>query len=177
MKISHREKWLISIACASLFIALGWYIIDLKLPDYHAQKIEIDRIKNQLIRDQKRISMQPGWMDQLQLLQKELRVFKSNDKSIAPQLMQAIKIISDRHQLEITRNQPYAEKPTGNLYEMDINCTWQGNLSSITGFLVDLQQQGVRYDIRTLNILPNGKKKGQLKGTMLIQCAYIKGEL
>ena len=53
----------------------------------------------------------------------------------------------------------------------------QGNLAAITGFLVDLQQQGVRYDVRTLNILPNGKKKGQLKGTMLIQCAYIKGEL
>jgi hypothetical protein len=177
MKISHREQWLISIASASLFVALTWYIVDLKLPDYRAHKIEIDRIEHQLVRDQRRISMQQDWIDQLEILQQELRIFKADDKSIAPQLMQAIKVISDRHQLDITRNQPYAEKPTGNLYEMDINCTWQGNLAAITGFLVDLQQQGVRYDVRTLNILPNGKKKGQLKGTMLIQCAYIKGEL
>ena len=62
MKISHREQWLISIAIASLFVALTWYIVDLKLPDYRAHKIEIDRIEHQLVRDQRRINMQQDWM-------------------------------------------------------------------------------------------------------------------
>ena len=64
--------------------------------------------------------------------------------------MQTIKRISPLNmEFRITRNQPYAEKPTGDLFEMGINCTWQGDLPSIIGFLTELQQKGVQYDVRT----------------------------
>ena len=59
---------------------------------------------------------------------------------------------------------------------MGINCTWQGELPSIIGFLTELQQKGVQYDVRTLNISPEGTKSGRLKGNMVIHCAYIKAD-
>ena len=91
--------------------------------------------------------------------------------------MKTIKAISSEHELEITRSQPYGEKPTGNLFELGINCTWQGTLEALVGFLTDLQQQGVRYDIRTLNIQPVGKNSGKLKGNIVINCAYTRQTL
>jgi hypothetical protein len=89
--------------------------------------------------------------------------------------MKIIKEISVRYGLDITRNQPYSEKPTGDLFELGINCTWQGSLDAIVGFLTDLQQQGVNYDVRQLNVSPAGRNSGNLKGNMVIHCAYTRG--
>ncbi len=88
--------------------------------------------------------------------------------------MKIIKSISRNHGLDITRSQPYGEKPTGDLFELGINCTWQGNLDSMVGFLADLQKQGVRYDVRTLNVKPLGRNTGKLTGNMVIHCAYTR---
>ena len=44
----------------------------------------------------------------------------------------------------------------------------------MVGFLTDLQQQGVRYDVRQLNVTPVGKNTGNLKGNMVIHCAYTR---
>ena len=113
-------------------------------------------------------------MEELNALQRNLQIFDLKQKSVSPQLMQTIKNIATKHGVRITRNQPYAEKPTGDLFEMGINCTWQADLNAIIGFLTEMQQKGVQYDIRTLNISPEGKNTGRLKGNMVIHCAYIK---
>ncbi len=101
-------------------------------------------------------------------------MFDINQKSVSPELMKTIKEISSAHGLDINRNQPRGEKPIGDLFELAINCTWQGGLEAMVGFLTDLQQQGVRYDVRSLNIKPLGNKSGDLSGNMLIHCAYTK---
>ena len=176
MKISEREMILLVLLTGTVLFGGTWYYVDSKLPEYKNKQIEIERLEAQLRLDQRRISMQKNWMDTLQSLQKDLQIFDLKQKSVSPQLMQTIKNISTKHGIRITRNQPYAEKPTGDLFEMGINCTWQGELTSIIGFLTELQQKGVQYDVRTLNISPEGTKSGRLKGNMVIHCAYIKAD-
>jgi hypothetical protein len=176
MKISEREMILLVLSIATILFGGTWYYVDSKVPEYKNKRIEIERLEAQIRLDQRRISMQKDWIDTLNSLQKDLQVFDIKQKSVSPQLMQIIKNISTKHGIRIIRNQPYAEKPTGDLFEMGINCTWQGDLPSIVGFLTELQQKGVQYDIRTLNISPEGKKSGRLKGNMVIHCAYIKAD-
>jgi hypothetical protein len=176
MKISEREMILLVLSIATILFGGTWYYVDSKVPEYKNKRIEIERLEAQIRLDQRRISMQKDWIDTLNYLQKDLQVFDIKQKSVSPQLMQIIKNISTKHGIRIIRNQPYAEKPTGDLFEMGINCTWQGDLPSIVGFLTELQQKGVQYDIRTLNISPEGKKSGRLKGNMVIHCAYIKAD-
>ena len=174
MKISEREMILLALSIGTILFGGTWYYVDSKIPEYKNKRIEIERLEGQIRLDKVRISMQKNWMDKLNSLQKDLHVFDIKQKSVSPQLMQIIKNISTKHGVRITRNQPYAEKPTGDLFEMGINCTWQGDLPSIIGFLTELQKKGVQYDVRTLNISPEGKKSGRLKGNMVIHCAYIK---
>ena len=176
MKISEREMILLVLSIATILFGGTWYYVDSKVPEYKNKRIEIERLEAQIRLDQRCISMQKDWIDTLNSLQKDLQVFDIKQKSVSPQLMQIIKNISTKHGIRIIRNQPYAEKPTGDLFEMGINCTWQGDLPSIVGFLTELQQKGVQYDIRTLNISPEGKKSGRLKGNMVIHCAYIKAD-
>ena len=176
MKISEREMILLVLSIATILFGGTWYYVDSKVPEYKNKRIEIERLEAQIRLDQRCISMQKDWIDTLNSLQKDLQVFDIKQKSVSPQLMQIIKNIATKHGIRIIRNQPYAEKPTGDLFEMGINCTWQGDLPSIVGFLTELQQKGVQYDIRTLNISPEGKKSGRLKGNMVIHCAYIKAD-
>jgi len=174
MKITQREMMLGVATLACVLFGTTWYVADKKMEQWKSKKTQIEKLRQQISLHQNAIKMQDNWMDELQLLQQDLRVFSDDQRSVSPELMKTIKGISDKHALEITRSQPFSEKPTGNLFELGINCTWQGTLNALVGFLADLQQQGVRYDVRTLNIQPVGKNSGELKGNMVINCAYTR---
>lgn len=177
MKISQREMTLGVATLASLLIGVTWYVIDGEMAEHKAKKVEIERLENQMRLDNRRIKMQDDWISELNSLQKDLRVFDVKQKNVSPDLMKTVNAIATKHGLNITRNQPRPEKPTDDLFEMAINCPWEGELGALVGFLAELQQQGVRYDIRSLNIVPVGKNSGRLKGSMLIHCAYTKKAL
>ena len=177
MKITQREMMLGVVTLACVLTGATWYAVDKNTEEWKSKKTQIEKLRQQISLHQNAIKMQDNWMDELELLQQDLRVFEDDQRSVSPQLMKTIKAISDTHELEITRSQPYGEKPTGDLFELGINCTWLGTLDALVGFLTDLQQQGVRYDVRTLNIQPVGKNSGKLKGNMVINCAYTRQAL
>lgn len=174
MKISQREMILGAATLGAVLFGITWYMVDSHAEEYKAKKIQIANVKGQIRLDERRIKMQEEWIAELNELQKDLRVFKPTQKSVAPELMKTIKGIANKHDFDITRSQPYEEKPTGDLIELGINCTWEGKLDAVIGFLTELQQQGVRYDVRSLNITPVGKNTGRLKGNMIINCAYTR---
>jgi hypothetical protein len=176
MKITQREMGLGVVTLAAVLIGITWYMVDHRIDEWKAKAGAIQKTEQQIRQYLRAIQMQDEWLDELNELQAGLRVFENNGRSVAPELMKIIKSISDKHGLDITRNQPYDEIPTGDLFEMGINCTWQGSLESIVGFLTELQQQGVNYDVRQLNITPVGRNTGNLKGNMVIHCAYTRKE-
>ncbi|HEY5653733.1 MAG TPA: type 4a pilus biogenesis protein PilO [Pontiella sp.] len=174
MKISKNEMILGVVVLAG---GLGWVTLNLvekQMTEWKSMATEMEKMEQQMRLDKRRINMQEEWIAELKELQKNLRAFDINQRTVAPELMKTIKIISNKHGLEITRSQPRNEKPTGDLYELGINCTWQGELKSVINFLADLQRQGVNYDVRTLNIKPVEEKTGKLGGNMVIHCAYTK---
>jgi len=174
MKISQREMMLGVATLACVLIGGTWYAANGKVEAWKAKKTEIANLRLQINRNEAAIKQQDAWMGQLKDLEQDLRIFDKDARSVSPELMKTIKGISDKYALKITRNQPHEEKPTGNLFEMAINCTWEGSIKAVVGFLTELQQQGIRYDIRTLNISPAGKNSGDLKGNMVINCAFTR---
>ena len=174
MKISQREMMLAVSTLAAVLAGFTWYTVARKMDAWQSKKAEIGKLQQQIILHESAIKKQADWLDDLQALQKDLRVFSSQKRSVAPEWMKTIKAISRKHGLDITRSQPHAEKKIGDLFELGINCTWEGKLEAMVGFLTDLQQQGVRYDVRSLNVSPVGKNTGKLKGNMVIHCAYTR---
>ena len=174
MKITPREMTLGVVTLACILVGLSWYIISGKMDQHKANKTKIGNLKQDIRLAEARIKMQENWIDELNDLQKDLRVFDTKQKSVSPELMKTVNTIAKKHNLDITRSQPRTEKPTDNLYELGINCTWNGPLDALVDFLAELQQQGVRYDVRTLNVKPMGKNTGKLTGNMIIHCAYTR---
>ena len=174
MKISQREMVLGVATLTAVLVGLAWVMVDKKTDQWKTMAGQIDQAEQQIRHYEAAVRMQDNWLDELNALQEGLRVFEADERSVSPELMKIIKAISAGHDLDITRSQPYKEKPTGSLFELGINCTWQGNLDAMVGFLAELQQQGVSYDVRQLNVTPVGKNTGRLKGNMVIHCAYTR---
>ena len=174
MKVSQREMFLGVAALACILIGTTWYIVDGKTDEWKAKKSEINNLKQQISQYQTAIKMQENWKGDLDELQKDLRIFPADNRSVASELMKTIKAISSKHSLTISRSQPHAEQKIGDLFELGINCTWEGTPEAMVGFMTELQQQGVRYDVRSLNVTPVGKNTGKLKGNMVIHCVYTR---
>lgn len=174
MKISQREMILGVLTITALMGGLTYGIINGKIDAHKAKKTEIENLRQEIRLNERRIKMQDEWISELNELQKDLRVFDTKQKSVSPDLMKTVNTIAKKHAMNITRSQPRTEKPIDDLFELSINCTWEGKLEALVGFLAEIQQQGVRYDVRTLNVTPVGKNTNRLKGNMVLHCAYTR---
>jgi len=174
MKITKREMLLGIGTITVLLGGLTYYIINGKLAEHEANKTKIANLEQQIVLAETRITMQENWIEELNELQQDLRVFDTKQRSVSPELMKTVNTIAAKHSLNITRTQPRTEKPTGDLFELGINCIWEGELDAVVGFLTEIQQQGVRYDVRSLRVQPVGKNSNKLKGNMVIHCAYTR---
>ena len=174
MTVSKREMTLGVIALAALLGGATWYLIDGKHDQWKGMAGEIERTQRQIHLYRRAIERQEDWTQELDRLQSQLPKYKNDRRSVGPDLMKTIKACARRHGLSVLKNTPYPEKKIGNLYETGINLSWEASLEGIVAFLADLQNQGVRYDVRQLNVQPVGKNSGKLKGNMVIYCAYVR---
>ncbi len=174
MKISKREMTLGVLTLAAVLSGSTWYIVDSKVEEWKGKASEIEKLEQQIRLHQNAIKMQEEWLGELNALQAQLPVFDTQKRSVSPELMKTIKALASKHGMTILKSNPRGEKPTGDLFELGINCTWEGSLKAMMGFLTDLQQQGVRYDARTLSVSPIGKNTGKLRGNMVIHCAFTR---
>ena len=177
MKITQREMFLGLAAMTAILGGSIWYVADKNFNEWKLKATQIEDTQGSIRKNKTAIKMQATWMDELTQLQSELPTFDLQKKSVSPELVKIIKAVADTYQLDITRTQPFAEKATGDLFELGINCTWEGSLEAMVQFLTDIQQQGVRYDVRSLNVKPLGKNSGKLTGNMVIHCAYTRKDL
>lgn len=174
MKISQREMVLGAVTLACILLGGTWYGTQSKYAEWKNMKTQMEDAENDIARYKAAIEMQDSWFKELMGLQSRLRVFSIDQPSVAPQLMRTISTIADKHRLRILSSQPREEEKIGNLYELEVNCTWSGSIEAMVNFLTELQQQGLRYDINSLNISPAGNNSNDLRGNMVINCVYTR---
>lgn len=93
-------------------------------------------------------------------------------KDVTAELLITLERTAQQHGLVLLRREPEQERSVGDLYEVAINCTWEGELDALTHFLYALQVQGAILDIRQLSATPGPGGPGRLKGNFTVDCAY-----
>lgn len=93
-------------------------------------------------------------------------------KDVTAELLITLERTAQQHGLSLLRREPEQERSVGDLYEVAINCTWEGELEALTRFLYALQVQGAILDIRQLSATPGPGGPGRLKGNFTVDCAY-----
>lgn len=96
------------------------------------------------------------------------------DKDVTAELLKLIETTASEHGLMLTRREPEREKTAGELYEVAINCNWEGTLDALTRFLHAIQSKGAVLDVRALTITAGRSGSGALSGNFSVACAYTR---
>lgn len=99
------------------------------------------------------------------------------DKDVTAELLKLIETTASEHGLVLTRREPEREKTAGELYEVAINCNWEGTLDALTRFLHAIQSKGAVLDVRSLTITAGRAGSGALSGNFSVACAYTRARV
>ena len=80
--------------------------------------------------------------------------------------------------IAISRRQYGKEVAKGDVFELPVEVSgWEGSLEGLVKFLWDVQSNGQSMmDVSAITMRPS-QKKGFLKGTFTLTCAYMRGEV
>lgn len=171
MKISKRELTLGMIALTAILFGLTYWLAGSRIAEQRRIGEEKARLLRQIELHKRILAEQTNWTSRLKELQSQLPVYNEKD-SITAELLKEIKRTADKHGLDLVRTQTYREERVSSLYELGVNCSWEGELEALVRFLYELHTQGIRFDVRQLDAQPDAQREGILKGSMIIDCAY-----
>ena len=175
MSFSRREILLVAATSAVVVGLLSWFItIPMRdsISKSYDQQIKLRKGIDKL---QKLIALRGPLTEQLETLRAQLPRFKP-DRQVSAEIISEVKKIADENALTLPRLEAEPEKAIGDLYEIAIECSWEGTLESITHFLYAVQGQGAMLDIRQLNVQPaqNTTQAGRLRGNFKLFYAFMR---
>jgi len=175
MKISNREIIIAMITLAVILFGFTYWMGGSRISEQRTIAEEKVRLRRQIKLHKRILEEKKNWVGRLNALQGELPEY-GRKISVNVELPKKIKHMADRHHLDLLQTTPGGEKQIGSLYELSVNCKWQGNLDALIHFLYELHTQGIRFDVRKINVKPVAKQADMLKGSMVINCAYRRTE-
>jgi hypothetical protein len=173
MKISKREMVIGVAALVTILFGFTYWVAGSSFAEQRTLTEERERLERQIKLHTRILEEKETWMDRLGELQEQLPVYAPN-VSVTGEILKNIKRIADQNQLDLTKSRSEPEKQVGSLYELSVTCDWEGELEALVHFLYEIHTQGIRYDIRDLNVRPDAKRIGILRGGMTIDCAFLR---
>jgi hypothetical protein len=175
MKISRREMTIGVLTLFTLLFGVTYWLGGSKIAEQRQMAEEKQKLLRQMELHKRVIEQQGGWTNRLTELQSQLPAYDRN-VSVTGEILKNIKSMADQTGLDLTKSRADREKQVGTLYELSVICDWEGELEELVRFLYQINEQGLRFDIRDLSIRPDAKRADILRGSMIIDCAYRRGE-
>lgn len=171
MKISKREMVIGVIALFTVLFGLTYGLGGSKIKEQRMIAEQKTRLLRQIKLDKRILEEQKNWTGRLDELQAQLPVYGPR-VSVNGEILKTIKRMADKHKLDLTKSRSDPESAVGNLFELSVVCDWEGELDALVHFLYEINEQGLRFDVRELTIRPDAKRAGIIRGNMIIDCAY-----
>lgn len=171
MKLSGREAVLTWLVGLLLLGGLSYALVAPKVRiwmDIEASKKQgADRIA--LL--ERMLQERDEWTRRVDVLKTKLAHYEGG-QDVSADYLKILERLAKDSSLNLIRRQPQKEKRHGDLYELAIECTWEGSLEGLVRFLFALERESVAMDVGelTVSMTPGGKK--QLKGNFSVVCIY-----
>jgi Tfp pilus assembly protein PilO len=169
MKISPREMILVWVTGVVALGGLTFFLVDPQIKEWKLLAEKKSALERDVEKQKYLISQAPKWDAQLRSLKKKLPTHPQG-KDVSTDLQILIERLAKANGLNLISRDAEKETLKGSMYEVAINCKWEGKLASLTRFLFDLQKEDVILDISQLSISPN--EKLVLRGGFTIYCSY-----
>lgn len=120
------------------------------------------------------IVQKPKLVDEYEAEKKNMPIFAA-DKATDTTWRRKVDALAEKHHIVISSAQAGKEIEAGDVLELPIDIrTWEASLQSLVQFMHELENtsEGM-FDIKALSMKPSNKK-GYLKGSMSLTCAYMR---
>jgi len=169
MKVSPREMVLIWITAVAALAGITYLLVDPQLRTWTTLSGKRQDIAAQVANHERLIAQAPKWDAKLSEQKKKLPTHLQG-KDVTTDLQILIERLARANGLNLISRDAEKETLRGNMYEVAVNCKWEGKLEPLTRFLFDLQKEDVILDISQLMITPNEKRI--LRGGFTVYCSY-----
>jgi len=171
MKLNQRESRLAVITLVAVLIGLTYWMGEPRYEEWQQNSQEVELLVRRQAAAQRLID-QTGDLNQRLAALREALPRHPRDADVTSQLLRNLQQFADEHGFLLLRREPEPERQIGDLYELAITCTWEGELQSLVHFLYALQSQGAIVDVRQLTITPVQGTPNRLRGTLTVDYAY-----
>ena len=171
MKVTKREFTLAWVTLAAILIGVSYLLGEPMLKKWRENSAEKERYQVRIEKAERTLKQRNNWLSRFKHLKNDLPQHPTG-KDVTSELLKTLERTAQENGLTLLRREPQKEKNVGDLYEVAINCTWEGELESLTRFLYAVQTKGAILDIHQLTVTPATRKQGRLKGNFTVDCAY-----
>ncbi|MFH0879500.1 MAG: GspMb/PilO family protein [Lentisphaerota bacterium] len=171
MKISDRELGLAWMTAVVVLLGTTYWLGEPKLKEWEEFSSARQLLTERRVEAERWLNEKDGVEQRLNVLRKTLPKYPP-EQDVMEELLRTIERLASEHSLTLIRRETDKERSVGDLYEVAITCTWEGELDALVHFLYALQVQGAILDIRQLGISPAQGGSGRLKGNFTVDCAY-----
>ncbi len=169
MKISSREMILAWIAGVAALGGLTYLLVEPTLKEWTLLEGKKAESLRQVGNQKRLIAQSSNWDAKLSELKKKLPTHPQG-KDVTTDLQILIEKLARVNGLNLISREAEKETLRGNMYEVAVNCKWEGKLEALARFLFDIQKEDVILDVSQLTISPNEKKV--LRGGFTVYCSY-----
>ena len=175
MSMSRHDQNL--LVATILVVAFGLLAMRLRpgLDAWRDSLSRLDGLRRNRAEARELIEMGPQWRAKYDEVRGEMPVFEPG-RQVDTYWMSEMDRLAREYGVSITRRKVGNETPTGDVFEFSTECEWEAPLDSFAKFLHAMQAAGAMLDVRELVIRTQERKKGYLRGSFVLHCAYMRGE-
>ena len=172
MNLSTRETVLTWSTLAVFLAGATYFLASSKIEEWKNIRKEREDIMKRIVLSERLVDQRAVWVERLNASLGQIQAYPPGER-VTPKLLESIEQLARQNDLQLESLSPDDERSLGDVYEVAIKCTWQGNLKACVRFLYALQSEGGKYKVRSLTVSPTGKS-GMLKGVFVVECAYTR---
>jgi Tfp pilus assembly protein PilO len=173
MKFSTRELSLAWVTMVVIVLGLTYWFGRSKAQAWRSAGQAREALTLRKRAAERLLKDQPEVNASLETLRKQLPQYPAG-KDVTAEILMTLERTAQEQGLTLLRRMPDKEKNVGDLYEVAIDCTWEGELGAIAHFLYALQVQGAILDVSQLTVSPGQGGPGRLKGNFTVNYAYTR---
>lgn len=172
MTFSSRETVLAWATMAALLAGATFLLGRTKVDEWKQIRTAGENMEQQIVLSERLVGQRESWDKRLQESMKGLQVYPEG-LDVTPKLLESVEMMARNASLKLDSLSPNKENRLGEVSEVAVKCSWQGDLEACVRFLYSLDVADGMYKIRSLTVAPTGKE-GNLKGAFVVDCAYTR---
>ena len=169
MKVSSRELGLLWATGMVALFGLTYMLAQPRFKEWKDLSARQEETARKIQATEHLLDQRAQWDEKLREFRKKLPQYPA-DKDVTADLLIRIERLAAANGLQLPARDSEKEVLKGDMYELAVNCKWEGKLESLAHFLFDLQSEDAILDTSQLTVAPNEKKV--LRGSLTVYCSY-----